>query len=77
MTVFALALAIGLALVFATFFVWNRLLGVAEQSDAGKRAWNHALASAVLATLLFLMMFALGVWFSIARLKGAGWFPLE
>jgi len=72
----ALVLAVGFALVFATFFVWNRLLGAAEQSETGRRAWSHAMASAILATLLFLMMFALGVWFSIARLKGAGWFPL-
>jgi hypothetical protein len=75
-TTFVIALALGFALVFATFFVWNRLLGVAEQSEAGRKAWSHALVSAILATLLFLIMFALGVWFSIARLKGAGWFPL-
>ncbi len=75
MSALLLVLLAGFALVFTTFFVWNRLLGVAEQSESGRRAWNHAMLSAVLATLLFLLMFALGVWFSISRLKGDGWFP--
>lgn len=76
MMLLAILLLGGLSLVFATFFVWNRLLGIASQSDVGRRVWSHALLSALLAIFLFIMMFALGVWFSTARMKGAGWFPL-
>ena len=61
--------SIGLSLVFLTFFFWNRLaIGQSE-------AWLHSLFGAVLACLLFMMCFALGLWFSISRLKGLGWLP--
>jgi hypothetical protein len=76
MTVLLMLLSAGIGLVFATFFAWNRLLHIADRSDAGRHAWWHAVVSALLAISFFIMMFALGAWFSIARLKGAGWFPL-
>jgi hypothetical protein len=61
--------SIGLTLVFLTFFFWNRLaLGKPE-------AWLHGLVGALLACMLFVMCFALGIWFSISRLKGLGWMP--
>lgn len=63
------SVSIGLALVFLTFFFWNRLaLGHSE-------AWLHGLIGALLACVLFVMCFALGLWFSISRLKGLGWMP--
>lgn len=70
MTLVLVSAFLGLLLVFLTFFFWNRLaLGQAE-------AWLHGLVGALLACVLFVMCFVLGLWFSISRLKGLGWMPL-
>lgn len=56
--------------VFAAFFFWNRLVILAETNSP---AWSNAIIGSILACLLFAVCFAIGVWFSIARLKGDGW----
>ena len=56
--------------VFAAFFVWNRIAVAPEESAVG---WKLSLLGSVLACALFAVCFAIGVWFSIARLKGDGW----
>ncbi len=56
--------------VFSAFFFWNRLVAMAETNSP---VWSSALIGSLLACLLFVVCFAIGVWFSIARLKGDGW----
>ena len=64
----AISFAGFLAVVFTAFFFWNRL---ALKSDGD--AWSASLVGTLLATALFIVCFAIGVWFSIARLRGQGW----
>ena len=56
--------------LFSTFFFWNRIV---ERSDENESTWSVALVGSVLACVLFIICFVIGVWFSIARLKGDGW----
>ncbi|MDX9731247.1 MAG: hypothetical protein RBT63_05700 [Bdellovibrionales bacterium] len=60
-----------LLIVFSAFFFWNRLAN--DGSDEATSIWSKALVGAGLACALFVICFVLGVWFSIARLKGEGW----
>jgi len=70
----ALAFFLFFAVVFSTFFFWTRL---ARRSSDGLSAsndgWYQGFVGSVLACLLFAVCFAIGVWFSISRLKGGGW----
>ncbi|CAN5484214.1 hypothetical protein BH10BDE1_BH10BDE1_24880 [soil metagenome] len=59
-----------LVIVFSAFFFWNRLVARPE-SDGD--VWSASLVGSMLATALFIICFAIGVWFSIARLRGDGW----
>lgn len=56
--------------VFSAFFVWNRLV---IRAGTIPEVWSAAVVGSLLACLLFILCFAIGVWFSIARLKGDGW----
>ncbi len=73
MTVVLITIATSLALVFGAFFFWNRLALNSDDTPMGHKAWSHAVLGSVLASLLFIMSFVLGLWFSISRLKGLGW----
>ncbi len=67
---FAAAFVFFLSVVFSTFFFWNRLVA---KPDAQGELWSAAVIGSLLATALFAVCFAIGVWFSIARLRGDGW----
>lgn len=54
--------------VFAAFFVWNRVSVMASSGE-----WKMSFIASVVACALFMVCFAIGVWFSIARMKGDGW----
>ncbi len=67
----AVVSAIGFfGVLFMTFFFWNRVVARSENDTS---IWSTALIGSLLACALFITCFALGVWFSIARLKGDGW----
>lgn len=73
MTSLAWPIAAGVSffgVLFSTFFFWNRIV---ERSDDNGSTWSIALVGSILACALFITCFILGVWFSIARLKGDGW----
>ena len=57
-------------LLFTTFFFWNRIVVKSDESDS---TWSVGLVGSILACALFIACFVLGVWFSIARMKGDGW----
>jgi hypothetical protein len=67
---FAVSFACFLGVVFSAFFFWNRLT---VKPNAEGDAWSASLIGSILATALFIICFAIGVWFSIARLRGDGW----
>lgn len=75
MTIVIVSAALGLALVFFTFLFWNRLVVHSSQHVDEQRLWLNTLVGALLACALFITCFALGLWFSISRLKGMGWMP--
>lgn len=66
------------AVVFAAFFFWTRLARHSSErdvdTDVSRDSWRQGLVGSILACLLFVVCFAIGVWFSISRLKGGGWF---
>jgi hypothetical protein len=66
----AISFASFLVIVFSTFFFWNRLTA---RANAAGDAWSASLIGSILAIALFMICFAVGVWFSVARLKGDGW----
>ena len=60
--------AIFIGLAFVVFFFWLRL-----SAGVSTHEFQRWVVSVALACLFFIVCFALGVWFSVARLKGAGW----
>lgn len=66
----ALCFASFLIVIFSAFFFWGRLVVKAE---ANPEVWSASLVASLLACAVFIVCFAIGVWFSIARLKGDGW----
>ncbi|MBK7890404.1 MAG: hypothetical protein IPJ84_05995 [Bdellovibrionales bacterium] len=66
MALFTLGLFLGI--VFTILFFWIRLSNRMSLAE-----WRKLLLAAALVCLFFVICFALGVWFSIARLKGEGW----
>lgn len=55
-------------ITFANVWFWRRLAN--GRTAAG---FSAALMGSALAILLFAACFALGVWYSLARLRGEGW----
>lgn len=66
MALFTLGLFLGV--VFTILFFWIRLSNRMTTAE-----WRTLLLAAGMVCLFFVICFALGVWFSIARLKGEGW----
>lgn len=66
----AICFASFLIIVFSAFFFWNRIVA---RPDSDGDVWSATLIGSALATALFIICFAIGVWFSIARLRGDGW----
>ncbi len=66
MALFTLGLFLGF--VFTILFFWLRLSNRLSASE-----WRKLLFGVALVSVFFILCFALGVWFSIARLKGEGW----
>jgi hypothetical protein len=56
------------AITFANIWYWRRLAG-----GKGVSGFAAALMGSALAILLFAACFALGIWYSLARLRGEGW----
>lgn len=59
--------------VFSTFFFWTRLARRPREDGLTADSWFQGFVGSILACLLFAICFAIGVWFSISRLKGDGW----
>ena len=70
---FAGSLLVFFAVVYSCFFFWNRLVANSEKNTEKSDVWSQAMIGSFLMCLLFAVCFAMGVWFSIARLKGDGW----